>query len=252
MSILLLVIVENHVSFWYNKKTVSIRRFVNNYVDYSHLRLSQFKYPLEMLSFFPNKQTASAILLAISLCFFSISLAMIPLTIIQKKEIVALSRGRSNRETAVEFNRRHPERAINKSTVQRILGLLNCTGSLHRRKRNTSYALSNSTAFIEQVRSYVKKNPMVSIKQVARDLECSRFVIHKVLRKKLKCFPYKKQIHHKLLPLDAVQRLQFSRIIKRWHNDDRPDILKNILWSDEKQFTMTASFNRQNHRYEKY
>lgn len=172
---------------------------------------------------------------------------MFPLTIDQKKEIIELSRSRSNRETAIQFNRLHPERNINKTTVHRVLALLKSTGSLYRKKRNASNALSNSAQFIEQVRVRTERNPLQSIREIASHFGCSSYVIQKILRKKLGFFPYKKQIHQLLLPQDYVKRTRFSENMIRLHAGD-PNILKRILWSDEKQFTMSSSFNRQNHR----
>lgn len=175
------------------------------------------------------------------------TLTMIPLTIDQKKARVELSRGRSNRETAMEFNMRYPERIINKSSVQRVLASLKSTGSLYRKKRNTAYALSNSTEFVEKVRDHVENHPLLSIRQLALHFRCSGYVIQKILRKILGFFPYKKQIHQLLLPQDLAKRVEFCRVMDRWCTG-QPHIMKKILWSDEKQFTMTASFNRQNHR----
>lgn len=174
---------------------------------------------------------------------------MIPLTIEENQEIIDLSRRRSNQKTAVEFNMRHPERHISKSSVQRVLALLRSTGSLHRKKRNTLYALSNSVEFIDEVHNYVQRHPYASIRQLGLQFNCSPYVIHKIVRKKLKYFPYKNQMHQKLLPQDPILRFQFSQHMLRWHTE-QPGFLKKILWSDEKQFTMTASFNRQNHRYD--
>lgn len=172
---------------------------------------------------------------------------MIPLSLDQKKQIVELARGRSNREVAQEFSLLHPERIIGQSTVQRVLLLLKPTGSLHRKKRNALNALSNMVGFVEQVKSFVENNPFLSISQIATNFACSRYVIHKILRKKLGFFPYKKQIHQKLLPHDHIKRTLFCRNMVRL-NASQPELIKKVLWSDEKQFTMTASFNRQNHR----
>lgn len=174
---------------------------------------------------------------------------MIPFTLEQKQELIALSRGRSNQETAAEFNLRHPEWQINRSSVQRILALLKSTGSLHRKKRNTLYAFSNSAEFINEVRTFVQHHPNASLRELALHFECSIYVIHKIVRKKLKFFPYKQQMHQKLLPQDLLKRYQFAQHMLRWHTE-QPELLKKVLWSDEKQFTMTASFNRQNHRYD--
>lgn len=175
-------------------------------------------------------------------------LEMRPLTLDQKTQIVELSRGRTNREVALEFSLRHPERIIGQSTVQRVLLLLKSTGSLHRKKRNAMNALSNTAGFVEQVRSFVENNPFSSISEIASNFDCSRYIIHKILRKKLGFFPYKKQMHQQLMPHDHIKRRQFCRTMVRL-NASNPEMIKKILWSDEKQFTLTASFNRQNHRY---
>lgn len=172
---------------------------------------------------------------------------MLPLTFEQKKQIVQLSRDRTNREVALEFNLRYPDRKICQSTVNRVLLLLKSTGALYRKKRSAPNALSNSVGFIDQVRVFVQNNPFQSISENALHFNCSRYIMHKIIRKKLGFFPYKQQMHQSLLPHDTIKRIQFCRNMIRL-NAGQPELIKRILWSDEKQFSLTASFNRQNHR----
>lgn len=166
----------------------------------------------------------------------------------KKKEIVELSKygSISPYQVARQFNSRHPERQIVHSTVQRVITLLKTTGSLHRQKKNTDFALTNNVEFIEMVTNYIEANPRSSISYMALHFNCSTYSkVQKVVRKKLAFFPYKKQIHQQLNAGDPEIRLGFSRRMINWYSRD-PNILKKILWSDEKQFTLTASFNRQN------
>lgn len=175
---------------------------------------------------------------------------MRPLTLEEKKEIVELSKygSVSPYEVARIFNSTHNERPIVHSTVQRVIQLLKTTGSLHRKKKNTDFALTNNAEFIERIKNYAEANPHSPISHMATHFNCSAYTIQRIVRKKLAFCPYKKQIHQKLKSGDTEKRLVFCREMINWHSRD-PNIIKKILWSDEKLFTLTASFNRQNNRY---
>lgn len=193
--------------------------------------------------------SCSSLFLSMTILFICILiLTMRPLTLEEKQEIVELSKGGSvsTYEVSRQFNLHH-ERKIAHCSVQRVLNLLKTTGSLHRKKKNTDFALTNNVEFLEMVKNYTEANPRSSISQIAAHFNCSDYSIQKVLRKKLAFFPYKKEIHQKLNAGDTAKRLEFCRRMISWYSRD-PNILKKILWSDEKQFTLTASFNRQNNR----
>lgn len=110
---------------------------------------------------------------------------MRPLTLEEKIEIVNLSRFNSCYGVAQEFNISHPDRPIAQSTVSRILLAFNKTGSVHRKKRNTEYALRNSNDFIEAVKAHFQENPMDSLNSAARKLEVSYKTMWIIARKKL-------------------------------------------------------------------
>lgn len=98
---------------------------------------------------------------------------MRPLTIEGKIEIVNLSRFNTSYGTTRDFNDSHPDRPIVQSTVSRILTTFNETGSVHRKQRDTEYALINSNHLIEAVKAYFQANPMDSINGAARQFQVS-------------------------------------------------------------------------------
>lgn len=75
--------------------------------------------------------------------------------------------------TTRDFNDSHPDRPIVQSTVSRILTTFNETGSVHRKQRDTEYALINSNHLIEAVKAYFQANPMDSINGAARQFQVS-------------------------------------------------------------------------------
>lgn len=168
------------------------------------------------------------------------------LTIVEKVEILTLTRSFSYRRTAEVFNESHPNRLqpINKQTVARIVRHLRLRGSLHRKKRTIPE--ENMLDLKNRVFAAFNRNPHASCRRVGIQLGVPHVTVWRLL-KKMKFRPYKMSKHQKLHPDDPPKRASFCRwLLRRIRND--PEFSSQILWTDEKSFATNGCFNRQNFR----
>lgn len=171
------------------------------------------------------------------------------LTVQEKVEIMEISRNQNNRETAREFNRRHPNRpiALHPRTISKIQNLFRLTGSVHRKKRTASLQTQNNYICRKaEIIEYFEENPHASTREAARILRIPHTVIWKIL-KDSKFFAYKMRVHQKLHDGDHIKRKTFCQRLLNIFNRN-PNFYKKILWTDEKPFRVSDTFNRQNMR----
>lgn len=97
------------------------------------------------------------------------------------------------------------------------------------------------------VLAYFDANKNNSTRDLVRDSGYSLCTIWRILRK-YKFVPYKYRPVQTLLPGDTARRLIFCQwLVDMWmHN---PNILKNVLWTDEANFSNRGMFNRKNMHY---
>lgn len=101
---------------------------------------------------------------------------------------------------------------------------------------------------IEVIREFFQENEEYSIRRASLELGRSKSSVQRVLRKKIKLFPYKIQIHQELTQYDMDRRDQFAFRMKRWI--DRNKLDPNKVWfSDECHFWLNGYVNKQNHRF---
>lgn len=167
----------------------------------------------------------------------------------EKIEILELSGSRSNRETAREFNNRYPNRPVplHYRTVSKIKNHFREHGTIHRKKRTKSLQSQKDIAQRKaEVAEYFDEHPHESTRRASAILMMPHTFIWRALKdSKLK--PYKMSVHQKLHEGDHIKREEFcTRLLNRFNQD--PNFYKCILWSDEKSFKVTESFNRQNMR----
>lgn len=171
------------------------------------------------------------------------------LTVQEKIEIMEISRNRSGRETALEFNLRHPNRPIplNFRTVYKIQKHFQTHGTVQRKKR-TSSVLNQNIAFDlkREIVEHFDEHPHDSTRQVGRIFGISHMTVWKAL-KESKLWPYKMSVHQKLLAGDQEKRKEFCENLLNIFQRD-PNFYKQILWTDEKPFRISDTFNRQNKR----
>lgn len=171
------------------------------------------------------------------------------LTVLEKIEILEISRNRTNPDTAREFNQRHPNRPIplNVRTVSKIRNKFQVEGTVHRKKRTPSFE-SQDTAIqrVAMVNEFFEEHPHESTRRAGAMLGIPHTVVWRIL-KKSKFWAYKMSVHQKLHDGDQERRKRFCQDLLNTFNQE-PDFYKCILWSDEKPFRVSATFNRQNKR----
>ena len=91
----------------------------------------------------------------------------------------------------------------------------------------------------------MKADSTLSIPEIAVQIEASTFTVWKILRKKLKVYPYKS---HNVAPLDDTHRLRRIEFC-HWILGQTAEFLDSVIWSDEKYFEEKFRSNRQNERY---
>jgi inhibitor of nuclear factor kappa-B kinase subunit alpha len=98
---------------------------------------------------------------------------------------------------------------------------------------------------VKRIREQIRKNPHRSARGIARKMKISDWSVRTILNKKLKMHPYKIQNVHELTPEKKAVRLQRVKALKQRHASGELD---NMVFSDEKLFTVQQSVNKQNDR----
>lgn len=128
-----------------------------------------------------------------------------------------------------------------KRTIQRFLET-NSTEDRHRSGRPKSVS---TTANIKRVRSRLRRNPKQSLRKMAQTTKINRESLRRIVKSKLNLRPFKLQNAQHLTEQAKKTRLQRSQALLRRFADG---CHRNILFSDEKLFTIEQSFNSQNDR----
>ena len=100
-------------------------------------------------------------------------------------------------------------------------------------------------AKIEVIADYFVEFPMSSLYEASKQLQIPIVTIHRILRKKLNMKPYKLSLSQALSKKHMSTRLAFCK----WLLSQEEGFEQNIIFGDEKWFTLTQHPNRQNTRY---
>ena len=101
---------------------------------------------------------------------------------------------------------------------------------------------------IERVRVLVDDDQSLSIAEISQQTGLSTTIVWRILRKKLKLYPYKP---HEVIPRSAENmegRVDFCTWLMSELDSDS-EFLQLVLFSDEKKFVEKVQPNRQNERY---
>ncbi|KAJ8941278.1 hypothetical protein NQ318_016943 [Aromia moschata] len=91
----------------------------------------------------------------------------------------------------------------------------------------------------------IEVDPTTSVRQIAANIGIGWESVRNIL-KKHKFKPFKYQVHHHLYEADHQRRLEFCN----WFMvQQRPNLSRFILFSDESRFTNLGMFNKNNSRY---
>jgi transposase len=134
---------------------------------------------------------------------------------------------------------------ISKQSVSRAIIRYQELDSLSDRPRS-GRPLSATTGRIKSIiRSKIRRNPRRSMRKMAQEVGVSEWSIRNIVKNKLKLKPYKIQPVHLLTEKMKTTRLQKSKELLTRFADGAH---RNILFSDEKLFTIEERYNKQNVR----
>ncbi|XP_026476402.1 uncharacterized protein LOC113382056 [Ctenocephalides felis] len=134
---------------------------------------------------------------------------------------------------------------VNKVFVYRTITGYNETGSIAKRHGGGHQKPATSHEMVKQVRKRLERNPRRSANQMANKLNISDRSIRRILKNDLKVKPYKIQKAHDLTPKQQQVRLQRAKeLLRRAESGKFP----NIVFSDEKIFSIAQFVNSQNDR----
>lgn len=130
-----------------------------------------------------------------------------------------------------------------RSTVQRVIKrheAANAPGPSKGRPRS-----ARTPATVQKVRQKVSRNPERSIRRLSQEHKISPTSMHRLVRVDLKLKSLKKTKTPKQTERSTQRRLQRTQILLNSIGQHGVD---NVVYSDEKKFTITQNFNRQNDR----
>ena len=119
------------------------------------------------------------------------------------------------------------------------------TGSTSDKQRSGRPTSVTTTQKRKVIRSRIQRNPQRSMRKMAVELNISRESVRTIVKRDLGLFPYKKRKVHFISAKIKEKRLARSKaLLSRFASFG----LDEILFSDEKIFTVEQAYNRQNDR----
>ena len=133
------------------------------------------------------------------------------------------------------------------STITRLISKFEETGSITDKPRSGRPSVDDST--VEEVEEAIAQTSesssvgSTSVRRIANETGLGATTVHRIMRNHLRLFPYKLQILQSLEPDDKPKRLAFANWLL-----SRAEMIPNILWSDEANFSLDGSVNTNNCR----
>lgn len=134
---------------------------------------------------------------------------------------------------------------INRMFVYRTLKRYKETSSLDDRPRSGRPRSARTPAIVKRVREMIRRNPRRRQTHLARKYNVGQSSISRLVREDLKMRSYRLRKRHLLSEASKAKRLTRCKLfLKRMRNGTMP----NPIFSDEKIFTIEASYHPQNDR----
>ena len=134
---------------------------------------------------------------------------------------------------------------VSRSGVYKVIQRFKNTGSYLPKVRSTPPRPVRTPKLINAIRSKLNRNPQRSARKMPKEVNVSHMTIQNVLKKDLKCLPYKKVKKQLLSGAKREKRLARALLLlQRLADCTQP----TVLWTDEKLFTVQAVHNAQNDR----
>lgn len=134
---------------------------------------------------------------------------------------------------------------LNRQFVYRTIKRYSETGSTKKRYGGGRKATVTITKYVKRLRECLRRNPRRSLRKIARTTQISVTSVSRILKKKLNAKPFKIQKVQDLNKKQKQNRYQKARGLKQRHDFGE---LPNIVFSDEKLFTVEQCLNKQNDR----
>lgn len=137
-----------------------------------------------------------------------------------------------------------------KESMMAMVNKFDEKGTVHDQIKGVSARYSDMTNAenIEKVRVEFTDNPRQSISRGSQVLDISKSSVQRILKKKLLWKPYKTQIRHEIPERCVVPREILSGCFVNAIDND-PDLLDNIWFTDESNFELVPTLNKQNNRH---
>ena len=134
---------------------------------------------------------------------------------------------------------------VSRRRVYKAVKRFKDTGTCAPRIRSDPERTVRTKKLIKKVREKLRRNPARSARQLAKDYSVSVSSMQRILKDDLQSYPYKFTKRHLLLEATKKKRLDRAKVlVKKLVDGTQPQ----VLWTDEKLFTVQAVHSHQNDR----
>lgn len=144
--------------------------------------------------------------------------------------------------TNLEIRRKLSHLKLSRLFVYRTIKRFKDTGTVVPKKKPGKKRSVRTPSAIKAVNERIRRNPARSARKMAREMKMSHTSMQNILKGDLGYGAFKKQRIHGLTRKNIEDRVARSRALLKTHAGH------NIIFSDEKLFTLEMSLNKQNDR----
>ena len=150
-----------------------------------------------------------------------------------------------NKKTRSDILRMGKHLNLNAMFMKRTLDRYEDTKGINDRSRSGRPRSQRTPKLVKAVREKIRRNPKRSMRKLAKEYQTSPMTMHRLCRNDLGMYPFKLKKCQLLSEATRKKRLDRSKILLKRSRDGT---LSNIIFSNEKLFTVEAAFNHQNDR----
>ncbi|KAI6651207.1 hypothetical protein LOD99_5354 [Oopsacas minuta] len=132
-----------------------------------------------------------------------------------------------------------------KAFIYRTIKRYNETGDTNDEPRSGCPCSVRTAALKRRMRGRIRRNPRLSMRKMAKELKVTHQTVQKVVHRDLKMFCFTRKKVHFLSELVKTKRLLRSKALLARHATGG---FENIIFTDEKTFTIAEATNVQNDR----
>lgn len=132
---------------------------------------------------------------------------------------------------------------ISRMFVYRAIARFGELSGVEDRPKSGRPRVVRTSAVVKAVRERIRRNPLRKQKIMSKELDISTRSMSRLIRDDLHMKAYRRSTGHLLTPQLKKIRLERCKRLLQWHADNGHE---NILFTDEKIFTVEEVFNKQN------